>query len=152
MTDFKLSSGALADPLTGTELLEVTQTIAGEATTVVATSQEIADLGIAVGLAAVVTSTGTTYTAAASDVGKFRRFTNTSAKSATFEPEATTALPANGEWYFYNQGANNLTLIAGSGVTMNAPAGGSLVVPSGGTVAVKRLAADLFAVFGNTAP
>ena len=101
----------------------------------------------------VQTITGTTYTATAADGGnsatspsRFNVFTNTSAKSATFDPESTTALPANGEWYFYNQGASNLTIIPGSGVTIIRPGGGALVVASGDAVVVKRLAADSFLV------
>lgn len=152
MADKKISQLDASAPLDGTELLEVSQDVSGTLTSRKATAQAIADLaaGGGGGTSTVVTTTGTTYTAAATDDGSFRRFTSASAKSATFEPEATTALPDNGEWYFYNEGVSDLTLIAGTGVTITPPAGGTLVVPSGGTVAVKRLAADLFVALGNT--
>jgi hypothetical protein len=93
---------------------------------------------------------GTTYTGAAADDGNTMVFTNTSAKSATIDPDATTALPADWELILNNKGANNLTVIAGSGVTITAPAGGTLVIPSGGTAALKRVAADDFFLAGNT--
>ncbi|WP_289535006.1 hypothetical protein [Pseudomonas sp. SO81] len=93
---------------------------------------------------------GTTYTGAASDNGKTLVFTNTAAKAATIDPEATTALPNDWELILNNKGASNLTVVAGSGVTITAPAGGSLVIPSGGTGALKRRGADDFFLAGNT--
>ncbi|WJN60942.1 hypothetical protein [Pseudomonas sp. SO81] len=93
---------------------------------------------------------GTTYTGAASDNRKTLVFTNTAAKAATIDPEATTALPSDWELILNNKGASNLTVVAGSGVTISAPAGGSLVIPSGGTCALKRRGADDFFLAGNT--
>lgn len=93
---------------------------------------------------------GTTYTGAASDNGKTLVFTNTAAKAATIDPEATTALPSDWELILNNKGASNLTVVAGSGVTISAPAGGSLVIPTGGTCALKRRGADDFFLAGNT--
>lgn len=104
------------------------------------------------GPAPVEVISGTTYTVTAADAGKYLRFTSGSAKSATVDPESTTPLPDDGEWYFRNHGANDLTLIEGSGVTINPPAGGTLVVPSGGTVALKRVAADEFDLSGQVSP
>jgi hypothetical protein len=104
------------------------------------------------GLSVVQTVTGTAYTVAAADNGKFLRFTNASAKAATFEPQSTTPQADDSEWIFRNDATGNLTLVAGSGVTLKAPAGGSLVIPPDGTAAAKRLAADVFAIFGSTNP
>jgi hypothetical protein len=101
-------------------------------------------------LSEVASVTGTTYTVLAADVSKFLRFTGTTAKTVTVAPESTAALPTNGEWHLRNVGAGNITLTPGSGVTLNAPAGGTLVVPPGGTVTLKRAAADVFDVLGQT--
>lgn len=102
------------------------------------------------GSSAISTITGTTYTGAAADNGKTLVFTNASAKSATIDPDATTALPADWELIINNKGASNLTVIAGSGVTITAPAGGTLVIPAGGTAAIKRRGTDDFFLAGNT--
>lgn len=102
------------------------------------------------GTSVVEVISGTTYTVIADDDGAYLRFTNGSAKSVTVDPESTTPLPDNGEWYFRNHGANDLTFIEGSGVMINPPVDGSLVVPSGGTVVLKRVAADVFDLAGST--
>lgn len=90
------------------------------------------------------------YTIDPGDVGNYIRLTNASTKSVTVDPEATTALPANGEWNFRNVGAGNATLIEGTGVTINPPAGGTLVLETGMTVTLKRVAADEFDLIGQT--
>lgn len=100
--------------------------------------------------APVSTITGTSHDITAAEAGAYLRFTSTSAKTCTFRPNGTEALPANGEWHVRNVGASNLTLVAGAGVTLTAPYGGTLVVPTGGTVTVKRVALDAFDVFGVT--
>lgn len=138
-------------PLDGTEVVEIEQGGVSYKTT----TQDIADLGGGGGggSSTVVVVTGTTYTVASSDDGNFLRFTNASAKSATFDPDSTTPLPANGEWIFSNDAATgNLTLTPGSGVTLTAPAGGSLVIPPRAVAAAKRVATDVFVIFGSTNP
>lgn len=86
----------------------------------------------------------------ASQVGLYLRFTSSSAKSLTVQAEATEAMPANGEWHIRNVGANDLTLVEDTSVTINPPNGGTLVVPVGGTVTVKRVAEDEFDLLGQT--
>lgn len=83
------------------------------------------------------------------DSGHYQRWTDASAKTLTVQPEATTAQPANGEWHIRNVGANNLTIVAGSGVTITPPAGGTLVIAPGGTVTLKRVAEDAFDLMGQ---
>lgn len=96
--------------------------------------------------ATVVTETGTSRTMANSDAGRYIRFTNTSAKTATFG----TGLDVVGqEFHIRNVGTNNLTLTPSS-TTLNAPASGTLIVPPGGTVTVKQVATTEFDVFGTT--
>lgn len=83
---------------------------------------------------------------------KYRRMTSGTAKTATFRPNSTHALPTDGEWHFRCVGAGDLTLTPGSGVTLNAPAGGTLVLSAGMSVTVKRIAEDAFDVIGQTVP
>lgn len=102
------------------------------------------------GSSPVQTDATTNYDVAAADVGNYIRLTNAGAKTVTVRPEATEALPANGEWHFRNAGAGDATVTEGSGVTVSPPAGGTLVVPEGGTVTLKRVAEDEFDLIGVT--
>lgn len=90
------------------------------------------------------------YTVSPDDQGRYIRLTNALAKTVTVDPEATTALPDNGEWHFRNAGAGDATFAPGSGVAINAPNGGTLVVPENGTVTLKRVVADEFDLLGQT--
>lgn len=90
------------------------------------------------------------YDVAAIDMGKYIRLTGGAAKTINVRPEATEALPANGEWHFRNTNIGDATFVEGSGVTVNPPNGGTLVVPVGGTVTLKRVAADEFDLLGQT--
>ncbi len=87
----------------------------------------------------------TAYDAVDGDATKYLRFTATTAKTATFN----TTLAAS-EWHLRNVGANNLTIIAGSGATVTAPYGGSLVLAPGMTATVKKVSSTAFDVFGQT--
>lgn len=104
----------------------------------------------AVSGAPAVTESGTSHNITAAEVGCYIRFTSSSAKTCTFRPNSTEALPVDGEWHIRNVGASNLTLTPGSGVTLTAPYGGTLIVPPAGTATVKRVASDNFDVFGVT--
>lgn len=96
--------------------------------------------------AAIVTESGTSRAMANGDAGKYIRFLNTAAKTATFG----TGLNIVGqEFHGRNVGANNLTLTP-SGTTLNAPAGGTLIIPPGGTFTVKQVGATEHDVFGTT--
>lgn len=108
------------------------------------------DLGGSAAGAPVATVSGTSHDITAAEVGSYLRFTSSSAKTCTFRPESTEALPADGEWHVRNAGAGDLTLTPGSGVTLNAPYSGTLVIPPQGTATVKRVAADVFDVMGVT--
>lgn len=82
--------------------------------------------------------------------GAYIRFTNAAAKALTVEPNSTTAQPTAGEWTLRNVGAGDLTITAGSGVTINAPSGGSLVLGTRMTCTLKRVATDEFDLIGQT--
>lgn len=103
-----------------------------------------------IGLSVVTPVASASSNLLASQVTQYLRFTSDSAKMLTVQPDATEAMPADGEWYLYNEGDNDLTVVADTGVTINAPATGSLVIPKNGTATLKRAAADVYDLSGKT--
>jgi hypothetical protein len=88
---------------------------------------------------------------AASDAGKYIRFTNVAAKTMTVRDDADVSMPANIEINGRNAAATgDLTLVEDTAVTINPPAYGSLVIPPGGTFTLKRVATDEWDLFGVT--
>jgi len=106
--------------------------------------------GGAAGPSTVVEVSDTDTNLLASQASQYIRFTAATAKTLTVQPDATEAMPANGEWHIRNVGAADLTLVEGSGVTLNPPAGGTLVLSAGCTVTLKRAAEDEFDILGQT--
>lgn len=102
------------------------------------------------GVSVVTVVAGATTNLLDTQMGQYLRFTSNSAKSLTVQAEATLPLPVNGEWNIRNAGASDLTIVADTGVTISAPNGGTLVVPTGGTVTLKRAAANVFDLLGQT--
>jgi hypothetical protein len=103
-------------------------------------------------LPAVVTDSGTARDVESSDSHRYIRMTSASAKTATIRPNSTHVLPDNFETHLRCVGAGNLTLVAGSGVTINPPAGGTLVLSAGMTVTVKKVGTDEYDLMGQTVP
>ncbi|UIS25219.1 tail fiber protein [Erythrobacter phage vB_EliS-L02] len=103
-----------------------------------------------VGLSEAVVVSGTAVDLTAAQSTQYLRFTATSAKTLTVRPEATEALPDNGEWHLQNEGDGDLTVTPGAGVTINEPVDGTLIIPTGGTATLKRVAADTFNLIGVT--
>lgn len=97
-----------------------------------------------------ITEAGTSANLLASNVRKFQLWTSNSDKVLTVRPNATHALPTDGEWYIRNVGTANLEIDEGSGVTITPPNGGTLFVPPGGTVGLKRIATDELLLIGLT--
>lgn len=102
------------------------------------------------GAAPVVEETGTSLTATAANAGNYTRFTNSSAKTYTFDDSETYEV--NAEYHGRNAGAGDLTLTEAGSMTLNPPAGGTLVIPEGGTFTVKIVASDEADVIGVTVP
>lgn len=98
----------------------------------------------------VVTVSGSSTNLLATQASQYIRFTSNSAKTLTVQPEADEALPEYGEFTLYNDGTNDLTVVAGSGVTITAPSGGSLIIPSKAVATLKRVAEDTFDLIGQT--
>jgi hypothetical protein len=138
----------------GTDGDVIVDDAAGESVTI--TKWTSARIGLATLVASVKTYGSTVQTEAADyvvdpdDAGNYIRLTNGGTKDVTVDPDATTPLPANGEWHFRNVGAGDATFVEGSGVVIQPPNGGTLVVPVDGTVTLKRVAADIFELLGQT--
>ena len=98
----------------------------------------------------VVEQNSTTYNLADLINGAYNYFSNASAVTLTVQPHATAAIPANAEYEIERRGAGNLTIVAGSGVTIIPPKDGSLVLAQGDFVKIKRTNLDEFKLIGTT--
>lgn len=140
----------------GTDGDVIVDDAAGELVTITKwTSKRSSMADIAVIVAAAIYADVATVSAGsnnllASQAGKYLRFTDASAKTLTVQPDATEPMPENGEWHIRCVGSGDLTLVEGSGVTINPPNGGTLDVPSGGTVTLKWVAVDEYDLLGQT--
>lgn len=102
------------------------------------------------GVAPVVTVTGTSTTIDPdTDAGAYLRFTNGSAKTATFD--SADGFTVDQEFHITNRASTgNLTLTEAGTMTLNPPKGGSLVLEPGDTVTVKVVDTDEADVMGST--
>lgn len=98
----------------------------------------------------VLTKAGTAQTAALADAGQYVRFTNAAASTYTIAPQASVAWLDGTEITIRRAAAANLTIVAGSGVTLNAPSGGTLVLTNNMTVTLKRVASNVWDIIGQT--
>lgn len=142
MADVKISELTDAGALDGTELVELVQST----NSVKATTGNVAKLALPV----VVDEGTTARTALPAHAGNYTRFTNSGAKTYTFDGAET--YPIGSEYNVRNANTGNLTLTPANGFTFNAPSDGTLVVPPHGTVTVKIVATDVADVFGVTVP
>ena len=101
-------------------------------------------------LGATITESTTARNATLTDVGNYLRHVNASASTLTIPPQSSVAWPDDAEIHGRRAAAGNLTLTPGSGVTLNAPSGGTLVMTNAMTVTLKRVAADVWDVIGQT--
>lgn len=98
----------------------------------------------------VVTVSGTSLAADASNSGNYTRFTGLTAKSYSFDTAETYVVGA--EYHGRNVGTGDLTITEVGGMTINPPLDGTLVVPPNGWFAVKIVAADEADLRGDTVP
>lgn len=103
-------------------------------------------------LPTVKTVSTSNYDVLATDSDSYIRMTNASANTVTVRPDATEALPSNGQWHIRSVGAGGTTIVAGSGVTINAPEGGTLQLLPKQTVTLKRTGTNTFDLIGRTVP
>ncbi len=97
-----------------------------------------------------VSVSASTHDILATNSGSLHIHGYSGAKTVTFRPDSTEPLPAGGRWDIYNYGSGDLTITAGSGVTITPPVGGTLVVPPAGAVSVIRTSSNTFIVIGAT--
>jgi hypothetical protein len=100
----------------------------------------------------VVTESSTSRILSVTDAGAYIRHTNSSASTVTVPPDSSEDWGDGVEITIRRSAAGNLTLIAGSGVTLNEPSGGTLVMTNNMTVTLKRVGADEWDVIGQTVP
>lgn len=89
---------------------------------------------------------------ALTDHGAYLRSTASSPITLTIEPQSTIDWPETAEIGVRVAGTGNVTIVAGSGVTINAPAGGSLVLSNRMNVMIKRGALNDWDIIGQTEP
>lgn len=92
----------------------------------------------------------TTYNLADLINGTYNYFSNASAVTLTVQPNATAAIPENAAYEIERRGAGDLTIVAGSGVTILPPKGGSLILEDGDFVVLKRTAENEYKLHGTT--
>lgn len=103
------------------------------------------------GLGITITETGTAVNLANTNQYQYQRYTATGAKTLTVQPNATEAIDQDAEFYLANRAASgNLTLVEGSGVTINVPTSGGLILEPGMAATLKRVASDTYDLIGHT--
>lgn len=83
------------------------------------------------------TQTGTTYTLAITDQGGAVTMANAAASTLTIPPNGTVAFPVGTVVVVAQLGAGQVTLVAGSGVTVNATPGLKLRTQFSGATCIK---------------
>lgn len=98
-----------------------------------------------------ITESGSSANLLNANRGKYQRWTGTGAKTLTVQPNATEAITQDAEFHITNRATSgDLTIAAGSGVTINPPADGSLILLPGMMATLKRVASDEFDLIGQT--
>ncbi len=86
-----------------------------------------------------------------SDAGNYLRFTAESTQTYTVVGSSFVSWEPDCEIHGRNAGVGALTIVPGTGVTINPPYLGTLVVPLGGTFTLKRVGStDEWDLFGQT--
>lgn len=93
----------------------------------------------------------TTYNLVDLTNGTYNYFSDASAVTLTVQPESpTVVIPANAAYEIERRGAGDLTIVAGSGVTIFPPKGGSLILEDGDFVVLKRTSVNTYKLVGST--
>ena len=93
--------------------------------------------------------TGTTYTFALSDTGKFVELSNASAITATLPPNSSVAFPVGTLLNFMQTGAGQVTIAAGAGVTLQAEGSKFKLKAQYAAGSCVKRATDTWVLFGN---
>jgi hypothetical protein len=98
-----------------------------------------------------ITESGTAANLLNANAGDYQRWTNAGSKTLTVQPDATESITQDAEFYIANRGGTgNLTLVEGSGVTINPPSGGGLILEPDMVATLKRVATDEYDLIGQT--
>jgi len=92
--------------------------------------------------------TGTTYTLVLSDAGKCVEGNNASAITLTIPPNTSVAFPVGTVIEVFQQGAGQITVTAGSGVTLRAP-DGAKTAKQYASASLRQRATDEWVLAGN---
>jgi len=99
---------------------------------------------------AVRTQSGTTYTLVIGDAGDYIQTTSTTAVTITVPPQSSVAWAADTEIYFEQNNTGQLTIAAGSGVTINSSETLKTFARYS-VIALKRVAEDVWTLTGERA-
>jgi hypothetical protein len=92
--------------------------------------------------------TGTSYTLVLTDAGKCVEGNNASAITLTIPPNSSVAFPVGTVVEVFQQGAGQITVTAGAGVTLRAPDGAKLAKQYA-SASIRQRAADEWVLAGN---
>jgi hypothetical protein len=126
---------------------------ASDVTTALALKANAADVTASLDLKAdklltINNQTGTSYTLVLADALKYIRMNNASASTLTVPPNASVAIPVGSTCHVRQVGAGQVTLVAGSGVTLNTPETLKLRA-TGAIVSLTKVATNEWDVYGD---
>lgn len=101
-------------------------------------------------MAGINEQTGTTYTLAVADAGKLVRCLNANAITVTVDPDSSVNIPTGSVITIEQQGAGQVTVAQGTGVTIN-KYGGLKTAGQYAAVQLVKVAADTWTLYGGVA-
>jgi len=93
--------------------------------------------------------TGTTYTFALSDAGKFCTFSNASAQTVTVPPNSSVAFPVDTQIEVCQLGAGKVTLAQGAGVTIYSQGSNKSLAAQYAGAILQKTGTDTWVLIGN---
>jgi hypothetical protein len=95
------------------------------------------------------TESGTSITLALAENGNYIRCTSASATTVTIPPNSSVAFPVGAEVVIFQAGAGQVTIAAGSGVTLNSKDSNLNISAQYAAVTCKKVATDTWDVIGD---
>lgn len=97
---------------------------------------------------AYINSQSDSYTLVLADAGKLIKMTKSSASNLTVPPNSSVAFPTGTEIEILEYGAGQVTIVAGSGVTLRSAGSALKIAAQYASVSLKKLGTDEWAVVG----
>jgi len=138
------------DTITQAALYDVIDSLAHVSEDAIATDSEVTTAVEAARYMALVTDATTARTLVLTDAGKYLSFTSSSAVNVVVPPQASVAWVADTEIVLEQAGTGQVTIVAGSGVTINS----SLTLKTNARysiIALKRTASNVWTLGGDRA-